>query len=356
MKIKILFVLLFFNTSLALADPTLVQVCGVEGSGVGSNAQTIQLCKAAYDSGNSWVINDNNSRVRASVAVVCAYSCLSGGLGGSCTSGGGSPCSQAVDNGTKSYQYNNLSQDSYTMAQNNGSNALSMNSTSSSVGVVQPQSQGQSGMPSSCQAALATGSVQDRTACAVATDPTLPPFVQDPQFQADFQKATGFPLQQALNENNDSLMQTYIPAGLEHAMNNVASTTSASDFLSGGAKLVSGVLSNLSSAEERSYLLSHILPQKLAGLIPGVDYDRNAKRPHTGTTALAQVRTQDPSPLGISTVADRRPAESGGENPLTGENGDLFLRVSSRYRISLLQGRVNHLNWATRMNQMMSEP
>jgi hypothetical protein len=351
MKIKaLIFCLFFFNSLAALADPTLVQVCGTEGTGVGANAQTIQVCKAAYDSGNSWVINDNNSRVRASAAVVCAYSCLSGGLSGGSCAGSGSACSNAVNNGNKAYDYNNLSQDSYTAAQNNGSNALSMNSNSTTVGAVQPTSQsasGQSGLPASCQAAVSSGSVQDRIACATATDPSLPAFVQSPSFQADFQQATGFSLQQALNENNASLMQNYIPAGIEHAM----STTSATDFLSGGAKLVGGLLSNLSSADERSYLLSHILPPKLAGLIPGVNYDPNAKRPNSRGTALAQLAPTDSAP-------DRKIADVMGSNAGAGsilnETGDLFARVSTRYKISLAQGRIDELKWALPMNDMMS--
>ena len=62
----------------ARADTTTLQsVCGQDGkSPTGGVSQEDRLCKAAYGNGNAWVVNDNNSRVWAPVAVVCGYTCI----------------------------------------------------------------------------------------------------------------------------------------------------------------------------------------------------------------------------------------------------------------------------------------
>ena len=204
----------------AWADPTLKDVCGSQTQHKFAGApQLEQLCNAAYTNANLWIINDNNSRVRASVAVVCAYSCLSGGLG-SCSGGpdgGGSPCSTAVGSGWKSYNYSNASDENLYDAQKNGATSIPYQQDSASVAGLGSGAGGAGGgavsLSATCQRAGSGGSVQDRIACAQETDPSIPSFVQSPQFMEDFQKATGVPIQAVINKSGETLFER-----LRHAL------------------------------------------------------------------------------------------------------------------------------------------
>jgi hypothetical protein len=221
-------------TNDAQAVQTLSQVCAPGGAN-----QMATLCQAAYSNGNTSFILDNNARVRGSVAVVSAVSCMSGDPGA---------CSSAVDNGYQAYDYHNDSKAAFTSAQTNGQTALALSSSASTIqgnGITSQggTNAGQPGsspaiagsaavveMPAACAQAVAGGVVGDRIACAIASDPTVPAMVRDPQFPANFQNATGVSLQSVMNKSPGEVA-SYLPMALEHAYAGVKDRVSLADFL-----------------------------------------------------------------------------------------------------------------------------
>lgn len=254
--------LLLATLALALARtaeadaPTLKQVCGPQAQQkFAGQGQLGQLCSSAYINGNLWLTNDNNSRVNAAAAVVCAYSCLSGGLT-SCASpsdaGGGSACSTAVNTGYKAYDYSQTSDANLASAKQNGASAVGFQvGNGGAAGTAQsggPDSGGAAASGSAasaggassggaltpaCQRLQSTNSAQDRIACAAETDPSLPSFVQSPQFAADFQKVTGTSLQSVINLSGETIVDRYAAGGLQNAVASLNGKMSLTDLMKG---------------------------------------------------------------------------------------------------------------------------
>ena len=367
----------------AFATTTLKNVCGTEGAAMGADVGQHQLlCKTAYLNANSSIINDNNSRVYTSVAVVCAYSCIGGKSScGNGEGGSGGSCSTAVQTGHKSYDASDQSDSDFEAAKANGHNALLTKSA-----VTELESGGgtlsragnsavhgltrlggssevprDSTLPAACRAASETGNVQSRIECATATDPSLPAFVKSPQFQSDFQRITGQSLQAVINQDGGDLLDRYATGALQSAFKSFDGKISLNDFMGRAGGLVSSLIGSFDEAKRKDVALS-VIPPGMQGMVP------MGSGPSLGTTplgtALAGANGLSPvepqAGLGEHALAerglltDRTPAETTAETPQSGgsllaglgnppdpefgaspENNpaiSLFERVSRRYK------------------------
>src|SRR6185295_6969912 len=143
--------------------PTLEQICGPQ-SKVRPGQVLWEKCQAAYAAGNASLIENNNTYVHGAAAVVCAHSCMAGGFN-SCGSGGGA-CSGAASLGRKAMADDRGSTDSFSAAQLNGSDALSMVMGKSPADMAATAggtpSAAAAPLPAACAAAAKSRTVQDR--------------------------------------------------------------------------------------------------------------------------------------------------------------------------------------------------
>ena len=366
-------------------SPNLQTACA--GVDLNANSQLSLICKAANANVDGFITNDNNARVGASIAVVCGFGCASGDgicVGPDVKGSGGDPCKSAVKVGTAAFNSNKAGQADVKAGNENLDKAKIL--LGNTAGVV-----GGSGLSANsttidntlfpaCEKASTTQTVQDRIECALATDPTLPKFIKDPQFVAEFQRVTGKSLQDVINLNASTILTSVAPGAIQNAYGALKGKTSFGQFLGSAAKLVGGVLGNLTSDEDRKTLVTGVVPKSFHGLLPGT-YDPsqfasapNDSIPGAGAQAVGASSTGtslqvpgsgagDKAALAARVAGGSNAKEAGtdsGDRPLmlTGsvpevdrapatavENDpsiSIFERVSKRYRLT--QSRLTLLN------------
>ena len=386
------------------AATELKDVCGPKGTPpAGANAQVASLCRAAYLNGESWITNDNNSRVWAPVTAVCAFSCIAGvpGVcGGAAGSGDaqdssnqqgfqgqtqtiqqgstvqngesgqgsavsvGDPCSTAVSAGNKAYKADKSAGHDLESAKANGRTALTLSGGTplfanadtgkKAAGVAGGEGSANgtdsgSNVGELCEKAAASGNVQDRFDCALASDPSFPKFIKDERFQQEFEKITGHPLQDIINADGAFVRNTLVPDGLENSFAQVKDKQSTLQFLGSVANLGKDMLKEIGDEHDRAWILGH-----LPAVVADQFLDVPGKRDETTLVASGAAQSSaNGSPASVpgtrltalSTKAALRAPASAELNPKT----NIFEQVSRRYRLTM--DRVERLDWALRYNQ-----
>ena len=168
----------------------------------------------------------------------------------------------------------------------------------------------------SCAHAKATGDPNSYLSCAVQTDPRIPGFVRDPQFQADFRKVTGGNLGSFLNSNAPS------SASIPSALGGVLGNTQAQALAGSLNELKSGLGMESAATYARSGSGSTGAPEEdpMGKVLEGL------------VERLLPKNAEDQAKSGVASVAlanrGRSPASITNDKSLS-----IFDRVSYRYLV-----------------------
>ena len=315
---------------------TLYDVCGPPGTRYPDpNSQFAKYCQAGHASRQAWLKDDNGYRVWLPVAFVCGYGCITPAAGaGAQTPICGSTqdsCNQASKAGYKAYSLSTTAGSDLNSARNNGKQAMALARDK-----VANRASPAPDLSTACGRAFQFQAAQDRIDCALENDSELPKIVKDPRFQAEFERITGHPLQQLINQSGSNMMNTAGPEAIKHAYDGLKDKMSFQQFLNGASGIVGGILKNFPVDSDRARFIASAIPAPFRSAVSGAASNITANTGAPGDKLALKSRDSKGAPVTLTSpngMPDYAsvPLDIAG-NP-HGNQLSIFEQVSLRYRM-----------------------